>query len=286
MHRRRAVLYDSVMSQARGLPLLAGAAVLAASVLAATAAGSERRPVQRRPELDRRFADAGVDGVFVLYDPARRRLGTNHLERADRGFLPASTFKVLNSLIALETKVIAGADEVLPWDGVERGWEQWDRDHSLRSAIKVSAVWFYQELARRIGQARMQRWVDAAGYGNRDISGGIDTFWLEGGLRISARQQAEFLARLQRGDLPFSPAVMATVRDVLEVERGDGWVLRAKTGWAAGAKPQVGWWVGWVERSDGVQVFALNLDIVERKDAKAREAVGRAVLVDLGVLPE
>jgi beta-lactamase class D len=120
---------------------------------------------------------------------------SNDFRRAKERFLPASTFKIFNSLAALESGVIKDQDEIIKWDSIPRGWEKWDMDHNLRSAIKYSAVWFYQELARRIGEEKMRSYINKTGYGNKNIEGGIDLFWLQGELKISAMEQIEFLKK-------------------------------------------------------------------------------------------
>ena len=98
----------------------------------------------------------------------------------------------------------------------------------------------------------MQHFIDAVRYGNRDISGGIDKFWLTGGLRISPREQVDFLVRLYRGDLPFSATAMKIVREMMGTEETTKHTVRAKTGWAVLPEAEnVGWWVGWVERESG-----------------------------------
>ena len=237
-----------------------------------------------RADFERHFDQAGVTGVFLAYEPHTGNFLTNDAERARTAFIPASTYKIFNSLVALETGVLADEHFTLTWDGIDRGWSEWNQDHDMRSAIKYSAVWFYQEVARRIGAERMQHHVDAAGYGNRDISGGIDQFWLEGGLRISPYEQINFLRRLYDGDLPFSPRTMDIVKDVLLFEKTETYTLRAKTGWGSRFSPQVGWFVGYVERDPKPLFFALNLDIVEEQDAEARIAITRRILGDLGML--
>ncbi|MGB1015227.1 MAG: penicillin-binding transpeptidase domain-containing protein, partial [Nannocystaceae bacterium] len=145
------------------------------------------------------FRDHGFEGAFVLFDPANAIRREVNPEAAGIGHLPASTFKVPNTLIGLETGVIPDVTFSLPWDGKHRSVKPWNRDHDLASAMKYSVVWFYQEVARRIGESRMQQWVDRFAYGNRNIGGGIDEFWLAGELRISAREQVDFLARLSAG---------------------------------------------------------------------------------------
>ena len=124
-------------------------------------------------------------------------------------------------------------------------------------------------------------------YGNADPSGGVDTFWLSGNLRISADEQVAFLQKLYRNALPFRVEHQRLVKDVMIVEAGRNWVLRAKTGWAARAKPQVGWWVGWVEQPDGPVFFAINIDMPKGADDLAkREGIAREVLKSIGALPE
>jgi beta-lactamase class D len=231
------------------------------------------------------FAQRGLRGVFVAFEPAANRWVTSDVERASRGFLPASTFKIPNSLIALECGAVADAGVVLKWDGRDRGIASWNHDQDMREAFRNSTVWFYQELARRTGEERMQAWVRKIGYGNADISGGIDVFWLQGALRISAVQQIELLHRLREGTLPFRPEVMAEVREIMIADRRDGWTLRAKTGMTLRVEHKIAWYVGWVEAAKGPVFFATNFDIETADDARPRLAITYENLVRLGALP-
>jgi beta-lactamase class D len=214
-----------------------------------------------KPELAGFFD--GQPGTFVLYDQNRNHYVRYNPARAAERFLPASTFKVLNSLISLETGVIPDENAVIKWDGTAYDFPAWNRDHTLRSAIKDSVVWYYQELARRVGPERMQQYVDAVGYGNHDISGKIDSFWLDGALRISADEQVEFLKRLQRNDLPFSQRTLNIVRDILILDKTPASQLSGKTGTQLRVKPSVNWFVGYVEKDGSVYVFAANLELPE-----------------------
>ena len=206
-----------------------------------------------RPMIDRN----GYTGSFVLYDPQEDRWKAVHADRAEQALIPASTFKIMNALIALETGVLADEHSVIPWDSVVRPRTELNRDLTLADAFALSAVPHFQYLARTIGAERMQRYLDLVGYGNRDISGGIDQFWLTGGLRISPLQQVEFLIRLQRRQLPFATRAMGTVIRIMERQRTEQYILRGKTGWAeVPEKHNVGWFVGWVERGDRLLFFA------------------------------
>lgn len=236
---------------------------------------------QERPDFGKYFQQAGVNGTFLLYDLKQDKYLVYNLKRANTPFVPASTFKIFNSLVALETGVIRDENEVIKWDGIQRDFPEWNKDQTMRTAIKDSVVWFYQELARRIGQERMQHYINLANYGNRDISGGIDRFWLQGGLRTTALQQIDFLVKLYQNQLPFSQRTMNIVKDIIINEKTNNYVLRGKTGWAREVTPQRGWYVGYLERGDDVYFFALNLDVIKPSDTKARLEITKSILQDL-----
>lgn len=237
-------------------------------------------PVTLREDFKPFFDAHQVEGSILIYDLQEGAFSGYNAERFKTAFIPASTYKIFNSLVALETGVIADENEVIPWDGKDRDYKAWNQDHTLRSAITYSAVWFYQELARRIGEERMQHYVDEAGYGNQDISGGLDTFWLDGALRITSAQQIDILRRLYHDALPFSQRAMDIVKDILVKEETGAYVLRAKTGWSG----QTGWFVGYLEQNDDVYFFATTIAIMKDEDNSAREAVTREVLQHLGLL--
>jgi beta-lactamase class D len=158
---------------------------------------------------------------------------------------------------------------------------------TLREAFALSAVPHYQAMVRAIGAPVMQEFLDDAGYGNRDLSGGIDQFWLSGGLRISPVEQVGFLRRLYRGRLPFSVHALATVRDIMTTETGNDYRIRAKTGWAVTDRDlNTGWWVGWVEKPDNVHFFASVLQTRSPGGGfgPARLAVVRQTLQAQGIL--
>lgn len=219
-----------------------------------------------RDSLLKHFTDAGTAGTFVGYKTDDYLVIASDTERSGQAMLPASTFKIANSIVALDTGVVADPDkDVFKWDGVTREIAAWNEDHTLRSAIAASAVPVYQEIARRIGAERMQKYLDLLDYGNHDIGGGIDQFWLTGGLRIDPMQQVDFVDRLRRGTLPVAKRSQDLVRDILPVTRLGDAVIRAKTGLLGAeiGRPTLGWLVGWAEKSGQQTVFALNLDIRE-----------------------
>lgn len=250
---------------------LAAAAFAKASVSGETLA---------REDLYARFEEHGAGGTFVLYEVSTDRLVLVNAKRAEERFVPASTFKIPNSLIALETGVAKSVDEVIPYGGKPQPIKAWEKDMPMREAIVVSNVPVYQELARRIGLARYRQWLDRLGYGNRKIGAVVDRFWLDGPLKISAVEQVRFVARLAQGKLEASPEAQAVVRDILRLEGSADAIVYGKTGWDG----KVGWWTGWVERDGRIFSFALNMPLQQMADAPKRLEIGKALLADLGVL--
>jgi beta-lactamase class D len=237
-----------------------------------------------RDDLAKRFFDLGTTGTFVAYKVDDYLIISSDKVRSGEGKLPASTFKIPNSLIALETGVVEDPDkDVFKWDGVTRSIEAWNKDHTLRSAIAVSAVPVYQEIARRIGAERMQKYVDLFDYGNHDIGGGIDQFWLTGNLRIDPVQQIDFVDRVRRGVLPVSKRSQELVRDILPVTKAGDATIRAKSGLlgAEQGKPSLGWMVGWLEKGSSVTVFAMNMDCKSPEHIAARMSVTQQCLADI-----
>lgn len=254
--------------------------------------------IDYRPALGEAIAASGYAGTFVLLDPSTHALivaepapAAGAASIAETRFVPASTFKIPSSIIALETGVAAGPEFALAWDGVARDVEAWNRDHDLRSAYASSVLWFYQELARRIGAERMQTWVDRLDYGNRELAGApIDAFWLAGPLAISPREQVEFLQRLHAGELAIGERTRAIMLDdiMIHERREDGTIVRAKTGWADGEANNIGWFVGSVERPGRGLVYFATL-IVAGPEAPAgfredRRRLAYAALGELGML--
>lgn len=207
------------------------------------------------------FKKLKVNGCFVLYDIENNTYQIANPSRAKLSFIPASTFKIFNALTALETGVIDGADHQIKWDGIDRGSKAWNKDHTLESAFQASAIWYFQELARQIGDTAMQHWLDVTNYGNHNMQGGIDRFWLMGDLRISAIQQVEFLALLVQKKLPFDEFSQKTVLNLMVQERKNDFVMGAKSGWGfmeSGAS--IGWYVGYLRHGNKWYTFATNME--------------------------
>jgi beta-lactamase class D len=209
-----------------------------------------------RDDFKKLFESYKVEGSFALYDLKNDSYVFYNEAQFKQPFIPASTFKICNSLIGLETGVIKDENFVIKWDGIVRPVVEWNKDQDMKTAFKNSTVPYYQELARRVGGKRMKYWLDKAKYGNADTSGGIDRFWLSGGLRITPEQQINFLLRFYRNNLPFSMISIDIVKRIMIVQDTNGYVLRAKTGRGEQDNKDIGWYVGYLETTTGTYFFA------------------------------
>lgn len=221
-----------------------------------------------RAELEALY---GNDASFALLDESTGQWTRINAPRCAERFTPCSTFKVPHALIALAEGVVperadGEPDLILEWDRdrdpAQLGWpEQWQQTTNLGSAIRYSVVWYFQELARRIGPEREQYWLDAMGYGNKDISGGIDVFWLSSSLRISADEQVECFRKLFANELPFAPEHMGLVRGLILREANDSRKFWGKTGSGMlSAIRNISLFTGVVEKNGTRFVFALSCE--------------------------
>ena len=196
-----------------------------------------------------------LHGGFLMYDEQNDQLYSNNFNLLDSMLSPASTFKVYNALQALDNKILRDENDTLHWDGKKRMVEAWNRDLSLQEAFSASAVWYFQELARRSGKERMQYTLNVLDYGNKSAAGSVDSFWLNGTLRISAKQQLDLIRRLYHEQLPFSIESQQTVKRIMKNSEPD---LYGKTGWGMWQGKDLGWFIGWMEQ-EGKPVFFVHI---------------------------
>ena len=240
--------------------------------------------VQERADWARFFNDFQAKGTIVVLDerPAAPALTVFDRARSEKRYSPASTFKIPHTLFALDAGAVRDEFQVFRWDGIERSFAAHNQDQDLRSAMRNSAVWVYELFAKEIGESRARRYLEQIGYGNARPSTKEGNYWIDGELAISAQEQVAFLRKLYRNEQPFQVEHQRLVKDLMIVEAGRNWILRAKTGWEG----RMGWWVGWVEWPGGPVFFALNIDTPNRMDdLHKREAIGRSILRSIEALP-
>lgn len=248
---------------------------------------------QQRQDFSDHFDEAGAVGTLLIHDVKKNVTFVHNPVRARQGYVPASTFKILNSLIGLDTGVVKDVDQqkfrfagdTFNVRGKPFLPAQCNEDVTLRTAFRFSCIPVYQEIAKRVGMERYKSVVSGLGYGNGKLGAErLEWFWLEGGYAVSAREQVELLVRLYHDELPFSARSMELVKDIMVVEKEPAYTLRAKTGYLFSTQPEIGWYVGWLEKGDQVYVFALNLDITKPEHGRARATIVKSALKSLGAL--
>ncbi len=231
------------------------------------------------------FRSEGITATLVVATAGEDTVYVYNNSRSAMRFSPASTFKIPNTLIALDTRMVTSKDSIFTWDGTDKGLPRWNKNQTLESAFKVSCVWCYQEMARKIGAERYGTALADIDYGNRSIGSQIDRFWLNGDLQISAREQIEFLKKLYHYELPFRREHIDILKDIMLVEQTNTHSLYAKSGWAA-TTPQVAWYVGFVTKSDETWLFAMNMQVDRPEQTLLREELTIRSLQALGIIQQ
>jgi beta-lactamase class D len=230
-------------------------------ILTVISACSVNPKTEIHPEFKSFFDEYEVEGCFLLYDFEKEKTIVYNQERCEKGFLPASTFKMVNTLIGLDNGIITGVEFIIPWDSVNRQIPAWNREHNLKTAFQNSVVPWYQELARKIGVKNMKTGVEKARFGNMDISEkNIDLFWLRGNSRITAYEQLDFQKRLIKNELPFQQKDIDLLKKIMIMEETPETILRGKTGWAVMEDKNIGWLSGYLESGSKTYSFVINVE--------------------------
>ncbi|MBX2931893.1 MAG: class D beta-lactamase [Chitinophagaceae bacterium] len=237
--------------------------------------------------LKKYFTENNVDGTFAVFDNGKGDFTIYNLNRyKDSAYLPASTFKIVNSLIGIQTGIITNEKMIIKWDGVKRWNEDWNKDLTMEEAFKVSSLPYYQEVARRIGKDTMQTWLDSLSYGTKKITTHIDSFWLDNSLKITPDEQLGLMKKLYFDQLPFNKTTQEIVKRVMIQEKNANYTLAYKTG--LGVKEdgrRLGWIIGWVEENRHPYIFVLNIEGDSNTDiVSVRKKMLMDILKHLGFL--
>lgn len=230
-------------------------------------------------EIENIFKNKQVDGTIVIESLNTKKISIYNDKRAEKLYSPASTFKIPNTLIALNEGVVT-KDSVIVWDKKIREYESWNKDQTLLTAFKSSCVWCYQEFASKIGVEKYKKYLKELNYGNKKIGDEITRFWLDESLKITVFEQLSFLKRLYKNELPFKLEDMNTLKEIMIDEENEDYIIRAKTGWEG----KYGWYVGYVETKDDVWFFAMNIDTKTKDDLPKRKAITLEALKIKGII--
>lgn len=262
--------------------------------------------IKDHPEWGKHFDQYGIkNACFIMRDHNHETIHYFNKDRSIQRVLPASTFKVFLSLVALETAVAPDDQLVIKWDSVKRKPE-WDKDLNLRDALTASSEPYFKELARRIGPGRLQHYLDTVKYGNMRMSGNIDEVWTNNFLQISADEQTGFLKRMYFAELPFAERTQRIVKTMMLREQTPDYNLYYKTGTGTVDGKTTYWIVGFAEKivhmkepkgsmnnSDSryyPYFFAENFELPASDSSKdwyqVRLDIAHSILQDYGVIPK
>lgn len=237
--------------------------------------------VLEKPEWNKYYTDF-ESGCIAIADLKNYKVYMSDKELCSKQRSTASTFKILNTLIGLELNILKDKNTKLDYKN-NTSEKDWDPPKTLEEAFKKSIVPYYQELARRIGHEKMNEYVMKMNYGNRNITGGIDKFWLVGGLAISPLGQLDFLSRVYMKDTTFSNHSYDVLNDIMTYEKTDTYTIKAKTGLT---QSRWGWWTGWVETEDNVYFFAnlIKMNKIDKKLLQDRIEITKKILKEMEVI--
>ena len=231
-------------------------------------------------EMDDLYHSAGIDGVLLISSLDGEIEYSHNVDKMTSANIPASTFKIPNTLIALEEGVIKDQFETIKWDGVNRAYEPWNSDQTLVTAFARSCVWCYQHFAAKIGNVKYLHDLDEFDYGNKKTGNDVTTFWLEGDLRISPRQQIAFLRKVYFEDLPIKSRNFKILKEIMLTEAAPDYKIWAKTGWQG----EYGWYVGYVETHANVWFFANYIKVRDKADLVFRKQLTLEALQRKGII--
>lgn len=238
--------------------------------------------------LQKYFDDLNIKGSITIYDYKNKKWYYSDKKDSEKRTLPASTFKIPNSLISIEEYAVKDENEVLKWDGVIREFPAHNADTDLKTAFKNSTVWFHREMSRRVGIDKYRKYLKEFNYGNQKLSGIPDYFWLDNTLVISPAEQINFLSGLYEEKYPLSKRTYNIVKNVMIEKKTDSYTLRAKTGSGLVKTLDIGWYVGYIETKDNVYFFATRLqqDEPNKNDdfLNLRKTVTFNIFQDMGVM--
>ncbi|MDE1461355.1 class D beta-lactamase [Spartinivicinus poritis] len=225
------------------------------------------------------FNKYNVNGTLVISSTDGKKVYIHNESRAKKNYLPASTFKIPNTLIGLAEGAINPDGHVFLWDGKDKGWKIWNQNHTLQSALSNSCIWCYQEVAQDVGRLQYRYHLKKMNYGNREL-GNLTTFWLDGKLRINAYQQIEFLKKLYSERLPYYKKYQKKTKKIMLNESNPSYKLYGKTGWVMknGKGIDIGWYVGFLEKDNQTWFFAINIDLMKDSQRKLRKQIIKEAL--------
>lgn len=241
-------------------------------------------------DFQKYYDSLNLKGSTTVYDYKNKQWFFTDKQDAEVASLPASTFKIINSLVALEYNAVQDENEVFKWDGEPKlhlgtAVSVWNKDTDMKNAYKNSTIWFYVEVAKRIERSLYKKILKKCRYGNGNYTEKGTDFWNYGDFAITPKNQIDFLIKLYENRLPFSAPTMDKVKEIMISEQTEAYTFRDKTGWTRKIGQDIGWWVGYMETKDNVYFFATRLFKSENDRnphfLKGRKEITKLILKDI-----
>ncbi len=246
--------------------------------------------ISAQENFQKYFDQCNVSGSTTIYDYKNKKWIFFDSLDAQKQTLPASTFKILNSLIALDSKVITDKNEILKWNGTihefgGKPMHSWNKDTDLKEAYKNSTIWYYVNIADKVGRRKYKRIFKKIEYGNNNFGEQGTDFWNYGNFGVSPVNQINFLVMLYENQLPFSQENIDKVKNIMISETDQLGVFRDKTGWAVKDEQNIGWWIGYLTTKDNVYFFATRIvqDVAIKNTnfSECRKSITKKILTDI-----
>lgn len=221
----------------------------------------------------------GYKGSFTLYNPSDDSWQIYNPEDSRTRISPDSTYKLYNSLFALETGIISSKDSSMAWNKMTYPFDAWNQDQNLDSAMKNSVNWYFQNLDQKMGLPVIEKYISQINYGNQDLSGGLSEYWVESSLKISPVEQVELLKKLYYNEFGFSEESIETVKNSMLISKNDEFTLYGKTGTGSiEDKDCNGWFIGFIERDGSASFFATNIQGEDGASGRLASKISQEVL--------
>jgi bla regulator protein blaR1 len=226
----------------------------------------------------------GYDGSFVLYDIQADQYQLYNKDKSTLRVSPNSTYKIYSALFGLESNLISSEHSTIKWNGTQYPFDSWNSEQNLTTAMKNSVTWYFQELDKRNQAGIIHSYLKRINYGNSDMSGGINQFWLESSLKISPIEQVKLLADLYTNQLGFKKKNIQTVKEAIKLEEKNNEILSGKTGTGTvNGKEINGWFIGYVENEENTFFFATNIQNKENASGKKAAEITLSILKEKGI---
>ncbi|MGY0693749.1 BlaR1 family beta-lactam sensor/signal transducer [Virgibacillus sp. FSP13] len=224
------------------------------------------------------------EGSVVLYDMQADQYRIYNENKSTRRVSPNSTYKIYSALFALESNIITSENSTMKWSGIQYPYDSWNMDQNLSTAMENSVTWYFQELDKKTQQDTIQAYLKQIGYGNYDLSGGIEQYWLESSLKISPVEQVQLLKAFYTNKFAFKEKNVQAVKDAIRLTEKDGARFFGKTGTGTvNGKNINGWFIGYVETKEDTYFFATNIQNEDNAYGSKAAEITRSILRDKGI---